>query len=137
MDRESLLLTNAVFVVGYAVAGHLLLNLTGRRSWLHLFQYVAPAVVVAFMLVVFVLMHGVTTVQFAAGDDGAMALWELWGLLWAPILLLLIGVGVCQLAWCLGALLHEGRALLAPLAFVGLGLVCQTFYTVAMYFPSV
>lgn len=137
MDRETLLLTNAVLIVGYAIAGHVLLRLTGHRSWNHVFQYAAPAAVVCCMLVIFKLMGGVTTVQLAAGDSGAMRVWELWGVLWIPILLLLLATGVCQLVWSFFALFQEGGLVQAPLAFLGVGLLGQTFYTVAMHFPSV
>jgi len=137
MDREALLLTNAAAITGYAIAGHLLLNLTGHRSRYHVFQYSAPAVAVTVMIVIFKFMHGVTTVQYAAGDDDAIALWDLWSSLWLVILIGLLAVGVCQLTWSICALFMEDRLLLAPIAFLGVGLLCQTFYTVAMHFPSV
>jgi len=137
MNRETMLLLNAAMIACYAIVGHLLLNLAGHRGRYHVFQYAAPAVVVTVMLVIFRIMQGVTTVQYAAGDDEAMAIFNLWGTLWPVFLIGLLGVGVCQLTWSICALFHEDRLLLAPLAFLGVGLLCQTFYTVAMHFPSV
>lgn len=136
MDRETLLLINAATIVVYAAIGHALRKLAGLRSSYHVFQYAVPAMVVIVMLVIFRFMRGVTTAQHAAGDPGLSVLLTLWTVLWPVILFALPLVGAFQLAWSICALFRKGRLLLAPLSFLGLGVLCQTFYTVAVYFLS-
>lgn len=137
MERESLLLINVGTIAGYAIVGHLLRKWAGLKSGFHIFHYIVPALVVLIMFITFSFMRGVTTAQYAAGDPVTSLLLTLWMFLWPAFLFGLLLAGAFQLAWGICALFRKGRLVLAPLAFLGVGLCGQTFYTVAMHFPSV
>jgi hypothetical protein len=90
-----------------------------------------PSSVALSMDYIFVIKHGATVAQFAAGDERTMNLWSTWVHLGRLLVLAAFIGGIVHLAWTIAACFIKKQRAWLPISIAGTAMCVFAFFTVA------
>ena len=136
MENRTLFLAYLAVWLPYLVAIHAYARWRRLRHGVVALSHAAPSVVAISMTYIFLIGHGATVRQFAAGSERGMELWSLWVGFWPLLLLATFGTGIAHAVWIVVASVKREWRVWIPVALLGTAMCAFSFLTVMSNFPD-